>query len=66
MADPQPPPQSEKTFPRLWLLVLGFIVFGAMMAARTEITVAWARALVAGVAFATLCLAVEAARKPKG
>jgi hypothetical protein len=48
---------------RSWaLLVLGALVFGALMAFRGELHSIWLRALVAGIAFAFLCYAAQGFR----
>ena len=53
---------SDKTSrPWAWL-VLSALVFGALMAFRSELDSIWLRALVAGIAFAFLFLAVQGFR----
>ena len=48
---------------RAWaLLVLSVVLFGLLMAVRSELQSIWLRALVAGLAFAVLCLAVNGFR----
>ena len=43
-------------------LVLSVVLFGTIMAFRSELHSIWLRALVAGVAFAVLYLAVQVSR----
>jgi hypothetical protein len=47
--------------PWAWL-VLSALVFGALMAFRSELHSIWLRALVAGIAFTLLCPAVQGFR----
>jgi hypothetical protein len=52
---------SKRSRPWAWL-VLSTLVFGALMAFRSELHSIWLRALVAGIAFAFLCLAAQGFR----
>lgn len=59
---PQPPPQPKKAARRLWPLIVGIAAFGALMVWRHDMTATWARAILAGCAFAVLVWGVDAAR----
>lgn len=55
------PGSSKHSRPWAWL-VLRALVFGALMAFRNELHSVWLRALVAGIAFASLYPAVRGFR----
>ena len=53
--------KEKRGRPWAWL-VLSIVLFGALMAFRSELQAIWLRALVAGVAFAVLYPAVQGFR----
>ena len=60
-----PSPQTGKSTPRAWLLVVGVVIFAALMALRHELSSVWVRAAVAACASAGLDWAIMASRKPQ-
>ena len=49
----------------MWPIVVGVILFGALMALRYELSSVWARAAVAGCAFVVLGWAVIGSRRAR-
>ena len=54
--------EGKRSYRWAWL-VLSLVVFGGLMAFRSELHAIWLRALVAGVAFAVLYLAAQRFRR---
>jgi len=50
---------------RSWPLVIGIVLFAALMALRYELVSEWARATAAGCAFAVLALGILLAGKAR-